>query len=229
MGRPVEDLATRFERQVDRTGNHHLWLGSVNAARGTGRIKVGNVSTTAHRVAWELAYGPFPPHQRVVACRANPACVRIDHLSLEGAPERSPQRHSRARKGAGSMRLVRPGTWELRVTIGRWANGRLRSLTRTVSARTESMAAALLVEFVDEMSGAQLPSTQDLRDLTVDEAMTRFLDEYLATEKGRAEKTITDYRYLHQRWFSPTIGAQQVKRIESATMDRLSARCARLV
>ncbi len=37
MGRPVEDLGARFERQVDRTGEHHLWLGGVNPERGTGR------------------------------------------------------------------------------------------------------------------------------------------------------------------------------------------------
>jgi integrase len=78
-----------------------------------------------------------------------------------------------------------------------------------------------LGEFVDEMSSSQLPETQDLRDITVDQAMDRFLDEYLAIEKGRAEKTIGDYRNLHRRWFSPTIGAQQVKRVDSATMDRL--------
>jgi integrase len=119
------------------------------------------------------------------------------------------------------MRLVRPGTWELRVTIGRWKNGRPRSLARTVPAKSKTAAAGLLAEFVDEMSGSQLPETQDLRDITVDEAVDRFLGEYLAIEKGRAEKTINDYRYLHHRWFSPTIGAQQVKRIESATMDRL--------
>ncbi len=107
------------------------------------------------------------------------------------------------------------------MTIGRWDNGRPRSLTRTISAKSETAAAALLAEFVDEMSGSQLPRTQDLRDLTVDDAVDRFLDEYLAVEKGRAEKTINDYRYLHQRWFSPTIGAQQVKRVDSATMDRL--------
>ena len=60
----------------------------------------------------------------------------------------------------------------------------------------------------------------------MDEAVDRFLEEYLAGEKGRAEKTITDYRNLHRRWFSPAIGSQQVKRIESATMDRLFGRCA---
>jgi hypothetical protein len=71
MGRPAEDLATRFERLVDRTGEHHLWLGSVNPTRGTGRIKVGNVTMTAHRVAWEVARGALPPNERVVACTAN--------------------------------------------------------------------------------------------------------------------------------------------------------------
>ncbi len=55
----------------------------------------------------------------------------------------------------------------------------------------------------------------------MDEGIDRFLEEYLANEKGRAEKTINDYRYLHQRWFSPTIGPQQVKRIDAPTMDRL--------
>ena len=40
-------------------------------------------------------------------------------------------------------------------------------------------------------------------------------------EKGRADKTITDYRYLHQKWFSPAIGARPVKGIESSVMDDL--------
>jgi integrase len=221
MGRRVEDLPTRFERLVDRTGDHHLWLGSVNPERGTGRMKVDKVERTAHRVAWELVHGALSPTQRVLTCVTNPACVRVDHLRLEGHTETQPRRQTRARKGSGSLRIVRPGMWELRVTMGRWKNGRPRSLTRTVPARSKAAAAALLGEFVDEMSSSQLPETQDLRDITVDQAMDRFLDEYLAIEKGRAEKTIGDYRNLHRRWFSPTIGAQQVKRVDSATMDRL--------
>jgi integrase len=71
------------------------------------------------------------------------------------------------------------------------------------------------------MSSAELPESQDVRDLTVDEAVDRFLSEYLADEKGRAEKTIADYRYLHQRWFSPAIGDKPVKRVDSATIDSL--------
>lgn len=119
------------------------------------------------------------------------------------------------------MRLVRPGKWELRVSLGRWDNGRPRSFTRTVSATGKAAAAAALAEFVEEMSDASLPKSQDLRDLTVDEAMERFLTEYLADEKGRAEKTIGDYRNLHKRWFSAAIGSKTVARVDSATMDDL--------
>jgi integrase len=107
------------------------------------------------------------------------------------------------------------------VSLGRWENGRPRSFTRTISARGKAAAAAALAEFAEEMSEASLPKSQDLRDLTVDEAMERFLNEYLAEEKGRAEKTIGDYRNLHRRWFSPAIGSKAVKRIDSATIDDL--------
>jgi len=222
MARPVADLATRFERLVDRSGEHHLWLGSIHTERGTGRIKVNGAVVTAHRVAWELADGPLQPKALVLACPVNPACVRLDHLRLDVAPDiKEPRRPSRSRKGAGSMRLLRPGTWELRVTAGRWEDGRPRTLNRTVSAKSEAEAAAQLVAFVDETSRTQLPDSRQERDVTVNEAIERFLTEYLGSEKGRADKTITDYRYLHQKWFSPAIGAKPVKRIESSVMDGL--------
>lgn len=186
VGRRVEDLATRFERLVDRTGEHHLWLGGVNPDRGTGRIRVDKVEMTAHRVARELAHGALAPTQRVITCAANPACVRVDHLRLEGDVDETPRNRRRARKGTGSVRAVRPGTWELRVTMGRWDDGRPRSLTRTVRAKNKSATAALLGEFVDEITVSQLPETQDLRDLTMDEAVDRFLDDsWRATSSSR--------------------------------------------
>jgi hypothetical protein len=84
------------------------------------------------------------------------------------------------------MRLVRPGRWELRVSIGRWEDGRPRSFTRTVAARSKGAAATALSDFVEEMTGSSLPQSRDLRDLTVDEAMERFLTEYLVSRKVEA-------------------------------------------
>ena len=119
------------------------------------------------------------------------------------------------------MRLVRPGSWELRITIGRWSNGRPRTMTRTVvgaeqvggggssggiRGRGEECASARLSEF---------------SFWTVDEAIDRFLTEHLADEKGRAYKTISDYRNLHHRWFSAGIGAKAVIRVDPEDMDQL--------
>jgi len=121
----------------------------------------------------------------------------------------------------GSMRQLRPGTWELRVTVGRWSDGRPRTYYRTIEAARESDASAHLGSFVEEMRSAAQPSDRSVRDLTVDEAIEMFLADYLKDEKGREEKTINDYRLLHRKWFSPGIGTQRVGRVDIATMDRL--------
>ncbi len=72
----MASLAERFEAHVDRSGDHHRWLGAVNRDRGTGRLKVGSRHVTAHRVAWELAHGPLPEGARVMPARkSRDACA----------------------------------------------------------------------------------------------------------------------------------------------------------
>jgi hypothetical protein len=56
----TESLSTRFERSVERTDEHHIWTGAIDAVRGTRRVKVKGKNLTAHRVAWELANGELP-------------------------------------------------------------------------------------------------------------------------------------------------------------------------
>ena len=119
------------------------------------------------------------------------------------------------------MRQVRRGTWELRVTAGRWSDGRVRTLYRSVQADDEADATTQLIAFVDEMGRTQHPDGRDVRELTVDAALEQFLTEYLTEEKGRKEKTVNDCRRLHERWFSPTIGDRRVSRVDAATMDRV--------
>jgi hypothetical protein len=42
-------------------------------------------------------------------------------------------------------------------------------------------------------------------DITIDEAIERFLTEYLLGEKGRDPRTVRNYRGVHTKWFSPEI------------------------
>lgn len=103
----------------------------------------------------------------------------------------------RAPRGAGSKREVRPGVWKLTVTAGRWDDGTPRRVNRTVRAATASEAAVAQADFAAEVRGAPLPSTKSDRDITLDEAVERFLVEHLVGEKGREESTIAHYRSVH--------------------------------
>lgn len=161
----------RFEALVDRSEEHHRWLGAVNPVRLTGRLKVAGRQVTAHRYAWELVHGPVPPGARVLACADVPACVRLDHLRVEGAGVA--RRAARAPKGAGSLRRVRPGVWKLAVTAPAGVDGS-RRVHRTVHAKDAKDAAAQLTAFAAEVRSSGGPSRES-STLRVDEAVERFL------------------------------------------------------
>lgn len=221
----MPDLVTRFEGKVDRSGEHHVWTGS-RLADGSGQLRVNGTVTTARRVAWELAHGSLAPGARVLACSVDPACVRVDHLTLQGgeSPTKARPAKKRAARGSGTKRQLRPGVWKLTVTAGRWVDGTPRRVHRTVRAGTDAEASAALADFAAEVRSAPLPAGKNDRDITVDEAVERFLTEHLVGEKGREESTVGHYRSVHGRWFSPEIGRRRLRDIDEATIDRLFGR-----
>jgi integrase len=105
------------------------------------------------------------------------------------------------------------------VTV-RSAEGKSIRLYRTVQASTAKQAAACLAVFNDEVRDAPPPSAVAGAS-SVDEAIERFLTEYLAAEKGREDKTTRDYRALHRKWFSPSIGHVVVRDVDAAAIDRI--------
>jgi integrase len=219
-------LADRFGAKVDRFGEHHLWTGSKKTD-GSGKLKVGGRSVTARRVAWELVHGPLAEGVEVKACPDEPACVRIEHLSLRGAPDQAVDRKRRPPRGGGSKTEIRPGVWKLTVTAGRYSDGRVRRLHRTVPADTEIEATRELAAFVAEVRRDRLPNHRQDRDVTVDEAIEQFLNEHLLGEKGREPRTVDDYRRLHLKWFAPEIGRRRVRNVDEAAIDRIFGRMRR--
>jgi integrase len=213
-------LRDRFEAKVDRSGEHHLWTGSKKA-EGAGKLKVDGKAVTAQRVAWELVHGPLPPGSEVLACPDDRACVRIEHLAVRRLPSgrRGRSRRSRSR-GGGSKVEVRPGVWKLSVSAGRFDDGSVRRVHRTVRAGTAAESARLLAEFVTEVHNSPLPDKKTNRDITIDEAIERFLTEYLLREKGRDPRTVLNYRGVHAKWFSHEIGSRRVADVDEAAIDR---------
>ena len=218
-----------FERKVDRSGEHHLWLGAKDPVRGTGRAKVNGKVMTAHRAAWELANGALATGSRIVPCPAEPMCVRLEHLSIvtgNGTATELP-RAGRGRKGGGTMTQVGPQTWKLTVTAGEYTDGRRRRVSRRVHVSDARAAARELALFAAEVQGHAPVVQRDLKDLTMNEAVDLFLTEYLADEKGRDDRTIEDYREIHRRWFSPSIGGAKVRDVNEAALDRVFGRMRR--
>lgn len=212
----MRDLEERFEANVDRSGDHHIWTGAKAPQRGTGRMKVGGKSAAAHRVAWELEHGPLQSGARVLPCAAEPACVRVDHLRHEGG---SSSIRRRAPKGTGSMREVTPGVWKLSATTRSTAASGTRRVHRTVRAPSRGDATRALATFVADLREAAPVPEPEVYNATVDETIETFLVEHLLGEKGREPRTVNDYRKLHAKWFSSEIGHRLVRDVNEPTLD----------
>lgn len=96
---PLED---RFWAKVNKTDGCWLWTGFLGQ-NGYGRISRGGrygKDDGAHRISWELHFGPIPDDMWVCHHCDNPACVRPDHLFLGRARDNVADK---IRKGRSSM------------------------------------------------------------------------------------------------------------------------------
>lgn len=118
------------------------------------------------------------------------------------------------------MAEIRRGVWKITLTRGRYADGRPRRVYRTVHAVDEAEAIRLKAAFIAEIDANPLPDRPGDRDLSLDQAVDRYLD-HLQDEKGRAERTIRGYRQLHDQWFASEVGGRHLRHIEEANFDRL--------
>lgn len=81
-GPKPKPLAERFWNKVQKGPGCWEWTGSVNN-HGYGKIgRPGGNPRLAHRVSWELAYGPIPPGLWVMHRCDNSRCVRPSHFRL---------------------------------------------------------------------------------------------------------------------------------------------------
>lgn len=84
--RAVSGLEFAFWRLVKKdVAGCWEWTGTLSSDAGHGRFSFKYLTYCAHRVAWELTYGPLPARQNLRHKCGNRRCVNPDHLELCGA------------------------------------------------------------------------------------------------------------------------------------------------
>lgn len=107
---PKESLASKLARKSQPDpGGCVLWTAGCFPA-GYGQLYVDGVSRGAHRVAWELIYGPIPKGLQVQHLCNIPQCINVDHLSLGTPRENSDWMVQSGRSPAGERNgsILRP-------------------------------------------------------------------------------------------------------------------------
>ena len=73
-------IVERFWSYVRKSNGCWLWFGW--SRKGYGQFRYGKSAQKAHRIAWELTYGPIPFGLQVLHKCDTPLCVNPGHLFL---------------------------------------------------------------------------------------------------------------------------------------------------
>lgn len=103
-----EPIGPRFWSKVVKSDGCWEWQGGRFAGPGYGRFSIKHKNTLAHRVAWELTYGPIPDGLFVCHRCDNPSCVRPGHLFLGTALDNNRDMAAKGRRADFRGRTGKP-------------------------------------------------------------------------------------------------------------------------
>lgn len=117
IARNKDVVLARGDDYIDRSQGAHgcwNWIGARDP-KGYGRVRIGNQTELAHRVAWVEQNGPIP--DGLFACHHcdNPSCVNPDHLFLGTVRDNAHDMVAKGRSAKNDRRGEDIGTAKLTV------------------------------------------------------------------------------------------------------------------
>lgn len=123
------DVAKRLWRRVTKTPNEWdcwEWQGAKND-RGYGVLGMDNRVVYAHRLSWELRFGPIPEGLEICHHCDNPICVNPRHLFLGTHVNNMFDRSVKGRTARGSsLPFAKLNEADIELIREEYAKGRLR-------------------------------------------------------------------------------------------------------
>lgn len=95
---PSAPIHDRFWSKVQKGDGCWEWVGTIGA-NAYGVLAVGRKHVYAHRLSWELHYGPIPDGHWVCHRCDNPRCIRPDHLFLGTHDDNMADMRAKGRSG----------------------------------------------------------------------------------------------------------------------------------
>lgn len=94
-----KNIPRRFWSKVDMASTPYgcwEWM-AARSKSGYGKFRLPTADMWAHRMAWELTYGPIPGDQIICHKCDNPACCRPDHLFIGTHQDNATDRENKGR------------------------------------------------------------------------------------------------------------------------------------
>lgn len=107
---PIEE---RFWQNVGVSADCWEWQGTKDS-KGYGLITDRRKNIGAHRLSWQLCYGPIPDGLYVCHSCDNPSCVRPEHLFLGTNQDNQRDASAKGRSAFGDRNGARKRMWQNR-------------------------------------------------------------------------------------------------------------------
>lgn len=99
-----------YWKHVDKRGHDDCWpWNGLTDITGYGLISFATSNLRAHRVAYEMAFGPFDPEFVICHQCDNPNCVNPSHLFIGSQKDNMQDASTKGRLNPKSLMNLRPG------------------------------------------------------------------------------------------------------------------------